>query len=126
MTTAKASAQNYSNMRGDYSMSKLPPAGHADVGPFMYELFSSAMMERDRLNMPDKLLHMERSLFSRIPLGRRQLQVLYWGTPVVFSEADLEGGLLVGDTVRMTFSGGIGILENPVAELPVVDQLKEL
>ena len=66
------------------------------------------------LNMPDGLRHMERMLFSRIPLGPGQLQVLYWGTPIVFAQADLPNGLQVGDIVRMTFSGGIGVLETAI------------
>ena len=69
------------------------------------------------LNMPDGLFHMERMLFSRIPLQPGQFQVLYWGTPIVFAEADLASGLQVGDVVRMTFSGGIGTLENPIVAL---------
>lgn len=79
-----------------------------------------------RLNMPDRLFHLERMLFSRLPLRPGQLQVLYWGTPIVFSEADLPGGLLVGDVMRLSFGGGIGILENPIAALPVVDQFQDL
>ena len=35
-------------------------------------------------------------------------------------------GLLVGDAMRLTFSGGIGTLENSVAELGAVDQLRRL
>jgi len=66
------------------------------------------------LNMPDGLLHMERMLFRRIPLRPGQMQVLYWGTPIVFAEADLPNGLQVGDVVRMTFSGGIGVLETSI------------
>lgn len=78
------------------------------------------------LNMPDKLFHMERALFSRLPLPARHLLVLYWGTPIVFAEQDLAGGLLVGDVVRMNFSGGIGVLENPVVALPETGQLAGL
>ena len=77
------------------------------------------------LNMPDGLLHMERALFSRIPLEAGQLQALYWGTPIVFAEADLADGLQEGDTVRMTFPGGIGVLENPVVPQPPTAQLAE-
>ncbi len=78
------------------------------------------------LNMPDGLLHMERTLFRRLPLEPGQLQALYWGTPIVFGEADLASGLLVGDVVRLTFSGGIGTLENPVVPLPETGQLADL
>jgi fumarylacetoacetate (FAA) hydrolase family protein len=78
---------------------------------------------QERLNMPERLFHMERILFSRIPLEPGQLQVLYWGTPIVFAEADLAGGLQVGDIMRLTFSGGIGTLENPIVALPEVTQL---
>ncbi len=78
------------------------------------------------LNMPDGLFHMERALFSRLPLQSGELQVLYWGTPIVFAEADLADGLQVGDLMRLTFSGGIGRLENPVVELPTVAQLTGL
>jgi 2-dehydro-3-deoxy-D-arabinonate dehydratase len=77
------------------------------------------------LNMPDGLLHMERALFSRIPLLPGQLQALFWGTPIVFAEADLPNGLQDGDSVRMSFSGGIGVLENPVIPLPSIDQLRQ-
>ncbi len=75
------------------------------------------------LNMPDGLLHMERTLFSRIPLQPGQLQALYWGTPLVFAESDLADGLQEGDSVRMSFSGGIGVLENPVVPLASTGQL---
>jgi len=80
---------------------------------------------QNHLNMPDGLFHLERSLFSRIPLKNHQLQILYWGTPIVFSDADLASGLLEGDTVRMTFSG-VGELENPVVPLPDAGQLLHL
>ena len=80
---------------------------------------------QENLNMPEGLYHMERSLFSRIPLKPRQLQVLYWGTPIVFAEADLAGGLVAGDIVRMSFSG-IGTLENSIADLPETGQLEAL
>ncbi len=69
---------------------------------------------------------MERMLFSRIPLQPGQFQVLYWGTPIVFAEADLASGLQVGDVVRMTFSGGIGTLENPIVALAESAQLEGL
>ena len=68
---------------------------------------------------------MERSLFSRLPLNPRQLQVLYWGTPIVFAEADFAGGLVAGDVVRMTFAG-IGTLENAISDLPETGQLEGL
>lgn len=78
------------------------------------------------LNMPDGLLHMERTLFSRIPLEPGQLQAFYWGTPIVFAESDLASGLLVGDICRLGFSGGIGTLENEIVPLPETDQLRTL
>ena len=81
---------------------------------------------QNHLNMPDGLLHMERSLFSRIPLEPGQLQILYWGTPIVFAEADLADGLLEGDVVRMAFSGGIGVLENEIAAMAGTDQLEAI
>lgn len=68
---------------------------------------------QSHLNMPDRLFHLERSLFGRLPLGEKSLQLLYWGTPIVFSEADLPSGLQVNDTVRMSF-GGIGDLQNSI------------
>lgn len=80
---------------------------------------------QNHLNMPDGLFHLERSLFERIPLLAKQLQVLYWGTPIVFSDSDLPSGLLDGDTVRMTFDG-IGTLENPVKAWKPPGQLKNL
>jgi hypothetical protein len=88
--------------------------------------FKEGRTGQEHLNMPDRLFHMERSLFSRLALPARQLQALYWGTPVVFAEKDLAGGLLVGDVVRMSFSGAIGILENTVAALPETGQLRGL
>lgn len=88
--------------------------------------FKESETGQERLNMPDRLFHMEKMLFSRIPLMPGQLQVLYWGTPIVFGEGDFPNGLLVGDVMRLSFSGGIGTLENPVAELGVVDQLRKL
>ncbi|MEW6751601.1 MAG: fumarylacetoacetate hydrolase family protein [Candidatus Latescibacterota bacterium] len=81
---------------------------------------------QERLNMPDRLFHMERMLFSRIPLRPGQLQVLYWGTPIVFAESDLAGGLQVGDVMRLGFWGGIGVLENPIAALPEPGQVSRL
>ena len=80
---------------------------------------------QQHLNMPDRLFHLERSLFERIPLSDNQLQILYWGTPIVFSDADLKSGLLDGDTVKMTFSG-IGDLENPVKAWTPPGQLSNL
>jgi len=77
------------------------------------------------LNMPEKAFHMERALFSRLPLNRGELQVLYWGTPAVFGESDLEGGLQVGDAVRMDFEG-IGRLENRISAFPPREQLTRL
>jgi 2-dehydro-3-deoxy-D-arabinonate dehydratase len=88
--------------------------------------FKEGETGQERLNMPDRLFHMERILFRRMPLLAEQLQVLYWGTPIVFGEADFPKGLLVGDVMRLTFSGGIGTLENSVVELPEVDQLRAL
>ena len=58
------------------------------------------------------------------PLQTGQLQALYWGTPLVFAEADLTDGLQNGDSVRMSFSG-IGVLENPVTPLASTGQLAE-
>ena len=81
---------------------------------------------QSNLNMPDGLFHMERSLFSRIPLFSGQLQVLFWGTPIVFAEADLADGLQEGDVMVLNFSGGIGTLENRVVALPDPDQLRDL
>ena len=76
--------------------------------------------------MPDGLYSMERALFSRMPLNRGQIQALYWGTPIVFAEKDLKDGVLVGDLLRLSFSGGIGMLENPVVALPQTDQFNSL
>ncbi|MFC1525306.1 fumarylacetoacetate hydrolase family protein [Candidatus Latescibacterota bacterium] len=81
---------------------------------------------QSHLNMPDGLNHMERMLFSRLPLRHGQVQALYWGTPIVFAEADLTEGLLVGDVVSMSFSGGIGTLETPVAALEDSEQYASL
>jgi 2-dehydro-3-deoxy-D-arabinonate dehydratase len=80
---------------------------------------------QDHLNMPDGLFHLEKSLFSRIPLEANTLLVFYWGTPIVFGEADLESGLLVGDRVAMTFEG-IGTLSNPIVPFPKTNQLEWL
>jgi len=88
--------------------------------------FKEGETGQERLNMPDKVFHMERMLFSRLPLLPGQLQILYWGTPIVFAESDFKTGLLTGDVMRLTFSGGIGTLENPVADLSVPDQLDKL
>jgi 2-dehydro-3-deoxy-D-arabinonate dehydratase len=85
--------------------------------------FKEGKTGQAHLNMPDGLLHMERMLFRRLPLEPRKLQVLYWGTPTVFAESDLAGGLQVGDLVRMTFSGGIGTLDNQIVPLPETQQL---
>ena len=51
--------------------------------------FKEGKTGQANLNMPDGLLHMERMLFRRLPLEPGQLQVLYWGTPIVFAESDL-------------------------------------
>ena len=80
---------------------------------------------QNHLNMPDGLFHLERSLFSRLPLEPDTLQILYWGTPIVFSDDDLESGLREGDRVCMTFEG-IGPLENPIAAFPQTNQLQWL
>ena len=88
--------------------------------------FKQGMTGQGHLNMPDGLFHMERILFSRIPLEPGQFQALYWGTPIVFAEADLAKGLVAGDVVRMTFSGGIGTLENEIVPLVETDQLEGL
>jgi 2-dehydro-3-deoxy-D-arabinonate dehydratase len=88
--------------------------------------FKAGETGQERLNMPDKVFHMEKILFTRAPLLPGQLLAFYWGTPIVFAEADLPSGLLVGDVMRLTFSGGIGTLENSVSELEAVDQLRRL
>ena len=80
---------------------------------------------QNHLNMPDGLFHLERSLFSRLPLEPDTLQILYWGTPIVFSDDDLESGLREGDRVCMTFEG-IGPLENPIVAFPQTNQLQWL
>jgi 2-dehydro-3-deoxy-D-arabinonate dehydratase len=80
---------------------------------------------QNHLNAPDRLFHLERSLFERIPLQPYEFQVFYWGTPIVFGDADLESGLLEGDVVRMVFNG-IGELENPIVSAPAQGQLARL
>ena len=88
--------------------------------------FKEGKTGQRHLNMPDGRFHLERSLFSRIPLQAGELQVFYWGTPIVFADVDLADGLQVGDVVRMKFSGGIGTLENEIVELPQTGQLEKL
>ncbi len=89
--------------------------------------FKEGKTGQNNLNMPNGLLHMERMLFRRIPLLPSQLQVLYWGTPIVFGDGDLADGLLDGDVCRLEFSGGIGVLENPIVPLPAFEgQLRGL
>lgn len=88
--------------------------------------FKEGKTGQQNLNMPDGLLHMERFLFNRVPLMPGQLQAFYWGTPIVFGEADLTVGLQVGDMMRLKFSGGIGTLENKVIALPQSNQLDRL
>ena len=53
--------------------------------------------------MPGQLLHLERHLFRRLPLAPRTLMAFYWGTPIVFAEADLATGLLDGDVMQLEF-----------------------
>ena len=88
--------------------------------------FKEGLTGQDHLNMPDRRLHLERTLFSRVPLMPGQLQAFYWGTPIVFSEGDFPQGLQVGDVMRLHFSGGIGALENAVAAQDAADQLSAL
>jgi len=88
--------------------------------------FKEGNTGQDNLNMPDSLLHLERHLFSRIPLEERTLLAFYWGTPIVFTEEDLSGGVQVGDVMRLHFSGGIGALENGVTQLKDTGQLASL
>lgn len=88
--------------------------------------FKEGLTGQDHLNMPDRRLHLERTLFSRVPLLPGQLQAFYWGTPIVFSEGDFPQGLQVGDVMRLHFSGGIGVLENSVAAQEAAGQLKVL
>lgn len=77
------------------------------------------------LNMPDGLYHLEQSLFTRLPLPKNSLQILFWGTPIVFGETDLKNGLKEGDRVRMIFDG-IGTLENRIGQFPKKNQLQWL
>jgi hypothetical protein len=88
--------------------------------------FKEGLTGQRHLNMPDKRLHLERTLFNRVPLLPGQLQAFYWGTPIVFSEGDFPGGLLEGDLMRLHFSGGIGTLENSVVAQEDVGQLDGL
>ncbi len=88
--------------------------------------FKEGKTGQNSLNMPDSLLHLERHLFRRIPLEERMLLAFYWGTPIVFAEADLSDGMQVGDVMRLEFSGGIGTLENGVVALAETGQLAGL
>ncbi len=88
--------------------------------------FKEGKTGRGSLNMPDGLFHMERTLLSRIPLEPGMLLALFWGTPIVFSEADLSDGLQVGDELRLRFSGGIGELHNRIVGPEKIDQLEIL
>ena len=88
--------------------------------------FKKGETGQNNLNMPDSLLHLERHLFRRIMLESRTLLAFFWGTPIVFSEADMSDGLQVGDVMKLEFSGGIGTLENEVAALPKTKQLEQL
>ena len=88
--------------------------------------FKEGKTGQNNLNMPDSLLHLERHLFGRIPLEARSLMAFYWGTPIVFAEADLSDGVQVGDVMRLHFSGGIGTLENGVVALEETGQLAGL
>ena len=85
--------------------------------------FKEGPTGQEHLNMPDGLFHLERMLFSRIPLEEQRLQAFYWGTPIVFAESDLADGLLAGDVMRLRFSGGIGVLENEVVAQAGPEQL---
>ena len=85
--------------------------------------FKAGKTGRSSLNMPEGLFHMERTLLSRIPLEPGMLLALFWGTPIVFSEADLSDGLQVGDELRLHFSGGIGELHNRIVAPQKIDQL---
>ena len=87
--------------------------------------FKTGMTGNSHLNAPDGLFHLERSLFERIPLEHNQLQIFYWGTPIVFADTDLADGLIDGDLVRMTFQG-IGTLKNPIVSIPKPTQLDNL
>ena len=88
--------------------------------------FKEGPTGQKNLNMPDQLLHLERHLFNRMPLEPRTLQAFYWGTPIVFAETDLADGIQNGDVMRLEFSGGIGVLENPVVPMQETDQLQRL
>ena len=88
--------------------------------------FKEGKTGRDNLNMPNSLLHLERHLFRRIQMEARSLLAFYWGTPIVFSEADLSDGVQIGDVMRLAFSGGIGQLENAVVALEETGQLAGL
>jgi 2-dehydro-3-deoxy-D-arabinonate dehydratase len=88
--------------------------------------FKEGETGQDRLNMPARLLHMERALFGRLPLRSAELQGLFWGTPIVFSQDDVPDGLQEGDTMRLGFGGGIGVLENPIVAQAACTQLQEL
>ncbi len=63
--------------------------------------------------MPDGLLHMERTLFGRT-FGAGATHTARRGTSQV------------GDVVRMTFSGGIGTLENEIKPQAETGQLRAL
>ena len=43
-------------MENQWNLNNLPPEGHEDVGPFVWQLFETAKAERDRLEMPDRWL----------------------------------------------------------------------
>ena len=88
--------------------------------------FKEGKTGRRSLNMPDGLFHMERTLLSRIPLEPGVLLALFWGTPIVFSDADLSAGLQIGDELRLRFSGGIGELRNRIVAPEKIDQLEIL
>lgn len=76
------------------------------------------------LNLRDGPAQMERALFTRLPLRQGQLQALFWGTPFVFEESEVERGLLPGDLVRIEFGGGIGRLENRVVAQEETEQIR--
>lgn len=88
--------------------------------------FKEGKTGRGSLNMPEGLFHMERTLLSRIPLEPGVLLALFWGTPIVFSDADLSEGLQVGDELCLRFSGGIGELRNRIVAPRTIDQLRIL
>jgi hypothetical protein len=88
--------------------------------------FKEGKTGRNSLNMPEGLFHMERTLLSRVPLEPGMLLALFWGTPIVFSEADLSDGLQVGDELCLRFSGGIGQLRNRIVAPQTIDQLRIL